>query len=168
MLGGTFTLNRESRNKPRGRLSHATFAFEASHPTAITGHLKAIQPHGAIVETEQDCTVAPAPPMGFYLKTFTPHLICPPKSAIREHWLDVDQTEMDLAIVVKPSPPSATMIPMGSVKKGDLVVTGRREGIRVFPLERPAERDVFGFHGSTRFLPNVHHRHIIAEMSPSG
>ncbi len=33
---------------------------------------------------------------------------------------------------------------MGEVRKGDLIVTGR-DGVRVVPLERPKERDVFSF-----------------------
>ena len=70
---------------------------------------------------------------------------------------------MDLAILVKTSPLSAHMIPMGSVKKGDLVVTGRK-GIRVFPLERPKERDVFGFM-EAQVSSERPHRHIIADVA---
>ena len=79
------------------------------------------------------------------------------------NWIDVPQPEMDLAILVKTSPLSAHMIPMGSVKKGDLVVTGRK-GIRVFPLERPKERDVFGFM-EAQVSSERPHRHIIADVA---
>lgn len=52
---------------------------------------------------------------------------------------------------------------MGSVKKGELVVTGR-QGIRVFPLERPKERDVFGFM-EAQVSSERPHRHIIADVA---
>ena len=51
---------------------------------------------------------------------------------------------MDLAIAVCEETVTARMVPMADVKKGDLIVTGS-DGIRVLPLERPEERDVFGF-----------------------
>jgi lysine-ketoglutarate reductase/saccharopine dehydrogenase-like protein (TIGR00300 family) len=70
---------------------------------------------------------------------------------------------MDLAILVKTSPLSANMIPMGSVKKGDLIVTGRN-GIRVFPLERPAERDVFGFMEALVSSERPY-RHVIGDVA---
>src|SRR3989449_4413400 len=51
---------------------------------------------------------------------------------------------MDVAIRVRPDLSSADTVPMGDVKAGELIVTGRH-GVRVFPLERPKERDVFSF-----------------------
>ena len=163
MLGGTFTLNKVKVGTNREDLSQADICVEASTPQLLQEILKAIQPHGAIAETEQDCTLTPAPadgilPENFYATSHLPTQICH-----KGIWLDVLQTEMDLAIIVNSSPPSASMIPMGSVKKGDLVVVGR-EGIRVFPLERPAERDVFGFmeaHVSSE-RPS---RHVIGDVA---
>ncbi|MCA9482061.1 MAG: TIGR00300 family protein, partial [Nitrospira sp.] len=52
---------------------------------------------------------------------------------------------------------------MGSVKQGDLIVTGRT-GIRVFPLERPKERDIFGFM-EAQVSSERPHRHIIADIA---
>ena len=78
-------------------------------------------------------------PDTFYATT---HL--PTQVRIKGLWCDVARCEMDLAIRVDLNPPSATTIPMANVKKGELIVTGRK-GVRVFPLERPKERDIFGF-----------------------
>ena len=52
---------------------------------------------------------------------------------------------------------------MGEVKKGDLIVTGR-EGIRVLPLERPRERDVFSFM-EAQVSAERPHGHIIADVA---
>ena len=79
------------------------------------------------------------------------------------NWIDVPQPEMDLAISVNTYPLSVTMVPMDSVKQGDLIVTGRK-GIRVFPLERPKEPDVFGFM-EAQVSSERPHRHIIADVA---
>ena len=163
MLGGTFTLSEVTVGTQREDPSHATITIESPTTELLQDILTAIQPHGAVVEAEQDCTVVPAPADGILPEDFyaTSHL----STQIRwqGNWIDVPQPEMDLAILVKPSPFSATMVPMGSVKKGDLVVTGRK-GIRVFPLERPKERDVFGFM-EAKVSSERPHRHIIVDVA---
>jgi lysine-ketoglutarate reductase/saccharopine dehydrogenase-like protein (TIGR00300 family) len=52
---------------------------------------------------------------------------------------------------------------MGGVKRGDLIVTGR-DGIRVLPLERPKERDVFSFM-EAQVSAERPHGHIIADVA---
>ncbi len=163
MLGGTFTLSEVTVGTRREDSSHATILIEAPTMELLQEILKTIQPHGAVVETEEDCTVEPAPADGILPEDFyaTSHL----STQIRwqGNWIDVPQPEMDLAIRLKTSPLSAQMIPMGSVQKGDLVITGRK-GVRVFPLERPKERDVFGFMEAQVSSERPHH-HIIADVA---
>jgi lysine-ketoglutarate reductase/saccharopine dehydrogenase-like protein (TIGR00300 family) len=163
MLGGTFTLSEVTVGTRREDTSHATILIEAPTMELLQEILKTIQPHGAVIETEEDCTVEPAPADGILPEDFyaTSHL----STQIRwlGSWIDVPQPEMDLAIRLKTSPLSAQMVPMGSVKKGDLVVTGRK-GVRVFPLERPKERDVFGFMEAQVSSERPHH-HIIADVA---
>ncbi len=163
MLGGTFTLNNVHVGTNREDLSQANIRIEAATPELLQEILEAIQPHGATIETEQDCTPAPAPEDGVLPEDFyaTSHL--PTQIRYQGRWLDVHQTEMDLAIVVNSTPVSAKMIPMGSVRKGDLIVVGR-EGIRVFPLERPAERDVFGFM-EAQVSSERPYRHVIGDVA---
>ena len=163
MLGGTFTLSEVMIGTKREDLSHATIHIEAPTTELIQDILTAIQPHGAVVEAEQDCTVVPAPADGILPEDFyaTSHLAT--QIRWQGNWIDVQHPEMDLAILVKTSPLSAHMVPMGTVKKNDLIVTGRK-GIRVFPLERPEERDVFGFM-EAKVSSERPHRHIIADIA---
>jgi len=163
MLGGTFTLSEVTVGTRREDTSHATILIEAPTMELLQEILKTIQPHGAVVETEEDCTVEPAPADGILPEDFyaTSHLAT--QIRWQGNWIDVPQPEMDLAIRLKTSPPSAQMVSMGSVKKGDLVVTGRK-GVRVFPLERPKERDVFGFM-EAQVSSERPHRHIIADVA---
>jgi lysine-ketoglutarate reductase/saccharopine dehydrogenase-like protein (TIGR00300 family) len=163
MLGGIFTLPEITVGTTRKDSSHATILIEAPTSQLLQDILIAIQPHGAVVETEQDCTVVPAPSNGILPEDFyaTSHL----STQIRwqGNWIDVPQPEMDVAIIVKLSPLSAHMVSMADVKQGDLIVTGRN-GIRVFPLERPKERDVFGFMEATVSSERPH-GHIIADIA---
>jgi lysine-ketoglutarate reductase/saccharopine dehydrogenase-like protein (TIGR00300 family) len=125
--------------------------------------LQAIQPHGAIAEAGVNCTVEPAPADGVLPDAFyaTSHL--PTQIRWNETWVNVDHKEMDLAIVVQQNPLSARMIPMGEVRKGDLIVTGH-EGVRVFPLERPKEPDVFSFMEAQVSSERPSH-HIIVDIA---
>ncbi|MEX0829891.1 MAG: TIGR00300 family protein [Nitrospirales bacterium] len=163
MLGGTFTLSEFIVGTKREDLSRATIRIEASTPGLLQEILTAIQPHGAVVEAEEDCSVTPAPADGILPEDFyaTSHLAT--QIRWQGNWMEVPQPEMDLAILVKVSPLSTNMIPMGSVKKGDLIVTGRN-GIRIFPLERPAERDVFGFMEALVSSERPY-RHVIGDVA---
>lgn len=141
---GTFTIEEMHVGATREDASTATIAVHADSPQRLAAVLHAIQPHGAMVEHAVDCTVEPAPKDGVLPDAFyaTSHL--PTQIRLDHQWLDVDAIEMDLAIRVTLDPPTVRTVPMADVKAGDLIVTGRT-GVRVFPLERPHERDVFAF-----------------------
>lgn len=71
--------------------------------------------------------------------------------------------EMDLGISVDPAKARARTVPMGAVAAGELIVTGR-DGIRVTPLARPTERDVFGFMESVVSSERPH-QPVIADIA---
>ena len=144
MMGGNFDLSEVQIGTTRQEASRATIMVRAASQTLLAEIITAIQPHGASVAREIDCTIEPAPaagvfPDGFYATTHLPTHI-----RLQEHWVDVQAIEMDLGIRVEPTKNSARAIPMNDVQPGDLIVTGRG-GIRVLPLQRPPERDVFSF-----------------------
>ncbi len=163
MLGGSFALDQVTVGTRREDLSKASIHIEAPTTALLEEIIEAIQPHGAIVESLQDCQVESAPSDGVLPENFyaTSHL--PTQIRWKGKWLDVEKTEMDLAILVEPSRQRARMIPMGSVKHGDQIVVGR-DGIRVFPLERPEERDVFGFM-EAQVSSERPYRHIISDIA---
>ena len=79
-------------------------------------------------------------PDAFYSTTNLPTYV-----RVDGRWLEVDNIEMDVAIVVDRAAGAARGCPMHAVQVGDEVVVGF-EGIRVEPLERPrASREIFGF-----------------------
>ena len=144
MMGGNFDLSEVQIGTTRQEASRATIMVRAASQTLLAEIITAIQPHGASVARETDCTIEPAPaagvfPDGFYATTHLPTHI-----RLQGHWVDVQAIEMDLGVRVEPTKTSARAIPMNDVQPGDLIVTGRG-GIRVLPLQRPPERDVFSF-----------------------
>lgn len=163
MMGGVFDLSEVRIGATRGEPSSARILVRASSPALLTDILDAIQPHGATIERESDCTIESAPadgilPEGFYATTHLPTQI-----RVQGRWLDVEAIEMDVAIRVDQEWASARAVPMGEVRKGDRIVTGR-DGIRVLPLERPKERDVFSFM-EAQVSSERPHGHIILDVA---
>lgn len=144
MMGGTFDLEDVQIGKTREQASSAKIAISAATPQLLSEILTAIQPHGAVPETERDCSAEAAPADGVLPESFyaTSHL--PTQVRVGGHWIDVNRIEMDTAIRIDPKGGTAGTVPMADVKRGETIVVGRT-GVRVVPLERPRERDVFGF-----------------------
>jgi len=163
MMGGTFDLADVKIGATREEPSRARIVVKARTAALLADILEAIQPHGASVERESDCTVEPAPADGILPEQFyaTSHL--PTQIRLKGRWMDVRAIEMDVAIRLSADGSVAEAVPMGEVKRGDLIVTGR-DGIRVLPLERPKERDVFSFM-EAQVSAERPHGHIIADVA---
>jgi len=163
MMGGTFDLEQVSIGKTRNESSSARIVVKARSATLLTDILRSIQPHGASVEGESDCHLRPAPADGVFPDDFyaTTHL--PTQIKLAGQWTEVDGIEMDLGILVDQKASRARAVPMAGVKRGDAVVIGRG-GIRVTPLERPKERDVFSFMES-QVSAERPHGHIVADVA---
>ena len=163
MMGGTFDLEDVVIGKTREEPSHARIVIRATSEALLNDILKAIQPHGASVERESDCQRDAAPADGVFPENFyaTTHLLTHVR--LDGHWVEVDRIEMDLGILLDEQASIARAIPMGEVRRGDRIVIGR-EGVRVTPLPRPRERDVFGFMESQVSAERPHAR-VIADIA---
>ena len=163
MMGGTFDLQDVKIGATRDAPSQARIVVRASSSRVLAEILRAIQPHGAAVERDTDCRFEPAPAAGIFPDQFyaTTHL--PTQIRLDGDWVEIEGMEMDLGICVDPAKARARTLPMGAVRAGDLIVTGR-EGIRVTPLARPADRDVFGFMESVVSSERPH-QPVIADIA---
>ncbi|MGE0467970.1 MAG: TIGR00300 family protein [Nitrospira sp.] len=163
MMGGTFDLEDVHIGKTREEPSRACIVIRTASKALLDDILQAIQPHGAAVEREANCRTEPAPADGILPEEFyaTTHL--PTQIRLKERWVDVDGIEMDLAVRVDEQRSTAHTIPMGKVREGNQIVVGR-EGVRVTPLQRPSERDVFGFMES-QVSAERPHGHVIANIA---
>jgi lysine-ketoglutarate reductase/saccharopine dehydrogenase-like protein (TIGR00300 family) len=163
MMGGTFDLKELHIGASREEPSSARVVVKAASAALLTEIIRAIQPHGASVERQSDCTVVAAPADGILPDSFYPTTHLPTQVRLKGEWVDVERIEMDLAIRVDAGLAAARAMPMGEVRKGDLIVIGR-EGIRVVPLERPKERDVFSFM-EAQVSAERPHGHIIVDIA---
>jgi lysine-ketoglutarate reductase/saccharopine dehydrogenase-like protein (TIGR00300 family) len=163
MMGGTFDLQDVKIGATRDAPSQARIVVHAASSRSLAEILRAIQPHGAAVERDTDCRFEPAPAAGIFPDQFyaTTHL--PTQIRVDGDWVEVEGMEMDLGICVDPAKACARTLPMGAVRAGDLIVTGR-DGIRVTPLARPVERDVFGFMESVVSSERPH-QPVIADIA---
>ena len=163
MMGGTFDLEDVHIGKTREEPSHARIVIQATSGALLDDILKAIQPHGASIEREADCRIEAAPADGIFPDDFyaTTHL--PTQVRLKGMWIDVDRIEMDLGILVDEQASIARAVPMGEVHRGDRLVIGR-DGVRIIPLQRPRERDVFGFMES-QVSAERPHGHVIADIA---
>jgi lysine-ketoglutarate reductase/saccharopine dehydrogenase-like protein (TIGR00300 family) len=163
MMGGTFDLEDVRIGKTREEPSRARITIRATSNALLDDILKAIQPHGASIEREADCRIEPAPADGVLPDNFyaTTHL--PTHVRLKGAWVEVGGIEMDLGILVDEGASAARAVPMGEARRGDRIVVGR-EGVRVSPLQRPRERDVFGFMES-QVSAERPHGHIIADIA---
>jgi len=91
----------------------------------------------------KDASTTPAPKNGILPDDFYSTTNISTKIRISGNWMDVQNQEMDCAIIIDDNQ-IPKCVRMSKVKKGDNVVIGR-EGIRVMPTERPRGGTFFEF-----------------------
>jgi len=163
MMGGNFDIEDIRIGKTREDPSRARIVIRVTSTALLNDILTAIQPHGASVEREADCQTAEVSADGILPDDFyaTTHL--PTQVRLKGRWVEVDRIEMDLGILVDERNTAARAVPMGEARRGDRIVVGR-EGVRVIPLPRPRERDVFGFM-EAQVSAERPHGHVIADIA---
>lgn len=161
--GGTFDLEKVDIGRTRDDPSQARIVVRAPTVAVLNEILRAIQSQGAVMERQADCCGLPAPADGVFPEEFytTTHL--PTQIRLNGSWIDVDAIEMDVGISVDVQRQTARAMPMAAVRRGDLIVVGQA-GVRVMPLQRPRERDVFSFMAAAVSAERPH-GHIIADVA---
>ncbi len=66
---------------------------------------------------------------------------------LNDGWVSVDRPEMDCGLRFNKDGDTVHCVPMHQVKQGDWIAVGNH-GIRITPLERARQRDIFEFMGS--------------------
>ena len=146
-LGGTFDLLQIEVGRKKDQPSFAHLRISAETEVRLRQIVLALQTFGAELVSATDVTAMPSPgdgllPDGFYSTTNLPTQV-----RIGGGWVDVDGVEMDLVISVDPPKGTARMLPMGDVKRDELIAVGH-DGIRVLPQERSRDREIFTFMSS--------------------
>ncbi|MBV8486851.1 MAG: TIGR00300 family protein [Planctomycetaceae bacterium] len=147
-MGGTFEIHECKIGVHRYDPSYARIGIWAESPEAIDAILGDLLEHGAAsIHTEDARTVAAdiagAFPDGFYSTTNQPTQV-----RHKGRWIAVQNQEMDCGIALDPVTATARCVPMTHVTLGLPIVVGHA-GVRVLPVERPRETNLFGFMSST-------------------
>jgi lysine-ketoglutarate reductase/saccharopine dehydrogenase-like protein (TIGR00300 family) len=146
-LGGEYDMLEIHVGRRKEETSFARLKIMAENDAQLRGILTALQGFGAVLVSRDDVQTEPAPRDGVLPDDFyaTTHL--PTQIRLNGNWVDVQGTEMDLVIVVDRAHGTARMVPMADVRLGDAIVVGH-ESIRILPLQRLREREVFSFMAS--------------------
>ena len=141
-MGGNFEIEEFTVGRHKDEESYCRMAVSADTEDEL-------HQNGANLLDPVDATLEPAPadqvvPQGFYSTTNHPTQV-----RVDGQWIDVEDMEMDCAIVVERDgngdPARAHTKVLNAIREDDLVVTGEA-GIRVEPPERPRDASgPFGF-----------------------
>lgn len=146
-LGGNYQVEEFELGRNKTEPSYCRMRVIAATPDLLNETLKVAQRLGATVVADEDVAFEAAPrdgvfPLEFYSTTNLQTYI-----RVEGRWLPVGKTEMDCGIIYNPVAKTANCIPVTHVSKGDLLAIGH-QGIRLEPLERDRQREVFAFMGS--------------------
>ncbi|BCV24453.1 TIGR00300 family protein [Gelria sp. Kuro-4] len=145
--GGDFSIEHISIGKTNTDPSYARLAVAAADEGVWEQVWEAIQPLGAVLLTEKEAELKPAPQDGVFPDNFYTTTNLETRVRLAGGWVPVEGMEMDCGIRVDPPAGRAVCVPIHQVRRGDLIVVGN-EGVQVTPLERPRQREVFSFMGS--------------------
>jgi lysine-ketoglutarate reductase/saccharopine dehydrogenase-like protein (TIGR00300 family) len=126
--------------------SRARLEVTAADEEALERLVTELQVHGANRVDQSDARTAEATQAGVLPEGFYSTTNLPTQVRVGGHWVEVENPEMDCALVVHPDGRIRTE-PMHRVRVGDRVVVGR-DGVRVQPLERPRGSTPFEFMSS--------------------
>ncbi len=146
-LGGEFDLKEIRVGRKKDETSFARLNISAPTPAQLGQILTVLQSYGAVLVSAGDARTAPAPRDGALPDDFYSTTHFPTQVRLDGKWVDVENTEMDLAIVLDRARQRAWMLPMADVQKDAAVVVGH-EGIRVVPPPRARHRELFSFMSS--------------------
>lgn len=146
-LGGEFDVLEIRVGKRKDETSFARLRVSAPTSAQLSEIVAELQGLGAEVVGGQDVETRAAPRDGALPPEFYSTSNLPTEVRLGGRWVPVEGTEMDVAILVDRAAGRASTRPMIRVKKGDPVAVGY-QGIRVLPIPRARENEVFRFMNS--------------------
>lgn len=144
---GSFEIQELAIGKRKTDTSTARLKVSAGSARALQAILARLARLGASPVTLRDARLLPTKKDGVFPAAFYSTTNLPTTVRVRERWLPVSGIEMDCGIVVEPTRMRARCVPMIHIRRGDLVVCGT-DGVRVTPLERSRQQEIFQFMAS--------------------
>jgi lysine-ketoglutarate reductase/saccharopine dehydrogenase-like protein (TIGR00300 family) len=142
--GGNFEVEEMQVGKHKTETSYARLKIEAPDDETLELILSEVQQLGGVLLHGNDAQTARVEQNGVLPTKFYSTTNLPTQVRLNGQWVEVEQIEMDVAIVIDLAANRAYCKPMHEVVIGEEVVIGH-EGLRVTPFERAREREVFAF-----------------------
>ena len=144
-LDGDFDVEVFDVGTSKDEESYCRMTVSADDEETLRSILHELNQNGAHLTNPPNVSLKRAPgdqlvPQGFYSTTNHPTQI-----RYEDEWIEVENIEMDCAVVVDPDGPQAYTKVLNAIEEGDLVVSDEA-GVRVDPPERPrGSSGPFGF-----------------------
>ncbi len=142
--GGNFEVEEMRVGVRKTESSYARMKVEAPDAEVLELIVSELQQLGAVLVHGDDVKNEPVEQDGVLPPNFYSTTNLPTQVRLGGQWINVENIEMDVAIVVDRAQRRAYCKPMHEVRIGDRVVVGH-EGIRVQPFERARNREAFAF-----------------------
>ena len=146
-LGGNFTIEELKVGQHKDDTSICRMEVVADSPTLLDRIVQSARALGATAESEQPIAVKPVERAGVFPEGFYSTSNLPTEVLIDGRWVPVENIEMDTAIAVDRKAGRAWCIVFQDAKPGMDVVVGY-QGVRVTPLPRSRQTEIFSFMAS--------------------
>ncbi|MDQ6879137.1 MAG: TIGR00300 family protein [Candidatus Dormibacteraeota bacterium] len=146
-LGGNFTIEELKVGQHKTDTSICRMEVVASSAAQLDRIVRRARALGATAESEEEAKVEKVTAEGVFPEGFYSTSNLPTEVLLGKRWVVVENIEMDCAIAVDVKEERAWCIPFQGAKPGMDVVVGYK-GVRVTPLERSRQTEIFSFMGS--------------------
>jgi lysine-ketoglutarate reductase/saccharopine dehydrogenase-like protein (TIGR00300 family) len=146
-LGGNFTIEELKVGQHKTDTSICRMEVVASSAEELDRIVRQARALGATAESEQPVEMKPVATDGVFPEGFYSTSNLPTEVLIDSRWVTVEDIEMDCAIAVDTKAGRARCIVFQGARPGMEIVVGHR-GVRVTPLERSRQTEIFTFMAS--------------------
>ncbi|MBI3292524.1 MAG: TIGR00300 family protein [Elusimicrobia bacterium] len=143
-LGGQFVIEKVQVGQRQEETSSAVLKVSAETQVVLDGIIRRLRDLGAEVLDQGDARLARAPKDGVFPERFYATTNLETWVRGQGRWIKVDHAEMDCGIRVDLRRRLAEAVRFAAVKRGEWFVIGH-QGVKVTPLQRPRETEVFEF-----------------------
>jgi lysine-ketoglutarate reductase/saccharopine dehydrogenase-like protein (TIGR00300 family) len=145
--GGNFTIEELKVGQHKTDTSLCRMEIIASSAEQLERIVRRARALGATAESEEPAQLEKVAVEGVFPEGFYSTSNLPTEVLLGDSWTQVENIEMDTAIAVDRKTKRAWCIPFQDAKVGTEVVVGYK-GVRVTPLERSRQTEIFSFMGS--------------------
>ena len=142
--GGNFDVEEMRVGTTKTETSYARLKIHAPNEEILERIISELQQLGAVLANGNGASTEVVQKDGVLPAKFYSTTNLPTQVRLNGQWINVENIEMDVAIVVDHANGRAYCKPMHQARVGDEVVTGH-EGIRIQPFEREREKEAFAF-----------------------